>query len=125
MIATPMLLKTIAALGVTLVLSLGANAWQLYRAGAAHERERGALAVAERDGRIAVLQAGLDTNARLAAAAREDHLGLVNDLSAIVERGRTTRVVYQRAAAAAPLPVGCIPGEARVDAVNAALGAQR
>jgi cytochrome c biogenesis protein ResB len=124
MIAMPALLKVIAALAVTLVLSLGTNAWQLYRAGAAHEREQGALAVAERDARIAVLEGAASLNSRLAAAAREDHTELVNDLSTIAERGRTERVVYRRAAAAAPLRVECAPGQDRVDAVNAMLGAK-
>jgi hypothetical protein len=123
--ATPVLLKAVAALGLGLMLSLGGNSWQLYRAGAATERAKGAEAVAQRDARIAALEAAAAVNARIAAAAREDHAGLVTDLSAIVDRGRTERVVYRRAAAAAPLDPACVPGQARIDAVNAALGGKR
>jgi hypothetical protein len=121
-ITTPALLKAIAALGLALLLSIGGNAWQLYRAGAAHERERGALAVAERDAKIAGLEASALSTARIAAAARDDHAELLSDLSTIAERGRETRVVYRVAAAAAPLPPECVPGQARIDAVNSGLG---
>jgi hypothetical protein len=124
MIGTPILLKAIAALGVALLLSLGGNAWQLYRSGAANERAKGALEVAQRDGRIAVLEQAASTSDRLAAAARDDRDVILNDLSAIVDRGRQERVVYRRVAAAAPLPVSCVPGQGRMDAVNASLGAQ-
>jgi gamma-glutamyl:cysteine ligase YbdK (ATP-grasp superfamily) len=123
-ITTPALLKAIAALGVALMLSLGGNAWQLYRSGAAHERVKGALEVAQRDGRIAVLEQAASTSDRLAAAAKEHHDVILSDLSAIVERGRQERVVYRQAAAAAPLPVSCVPGQGRMDAVNASLGAR-
>jgi hypothetical protein len=122
--AAPVLLKAIAALGLALALSLGVNAWQLYRAGAAHEREKGAVKVAQLEGEIGVLEEKNATSGRLAAAAREDRVDLLNDLSAIVERGRQDRVVYRRAAAAAPLAIGCVPGQGRRDAVNASLGAQ-
>lgn len=124
MIETPVLLKAIGALGVALLLSLGGNAWQLYRAGAAHEREKGAVKAAELEGEIGELKQAAATSDRLAAAAQVDRIGLVNDLSALVERGRHERVVYVRAAAAAPLPVECVPGQGRVDAVNASLGAR-
>lgn len=125
MIATPVLLKAIAALGIALVLSLGGNAWQLYRAGAAGEREKGAVAVAQKDGEIAVLKEAARTSDRLAAAAREDHGALLNDLSTIAERGRQERVVYRVAAAAAPLDPVCVPGRERMDAVNASMGPSR
>lgn len=58
-------------------------------------------------------------------AERRDHddAELLADLTAIAERARSTRVIYREAAAAAPLPSGCGPGQARIDAVNRALGA--
>lgn len=58
----------------------------------------------------------------LARDATKDNLALIADLDGIVERGRTVRIKYLKAATAAPLPAQCAPGAARVDAVNEALG---
>lgn len=117
-------LKVVAALGLALILSLGANVWQLYRAGvaageAAGEREREVLA-----GDNALLRQREAVAAALAQQARLDGQGLLADLQSIAERGREVRVVYRAAAAAAPLAVGCAPGAGRMDAVNRGLGPQ-
>lgn len=54
-----------------------------------------------------------------------DDAGLMNELGAIAERGRTTRIIYREAAKAAPLPQQCAPGQARMDAVNQGLSGRQ
>ncbi len=70
------------------------------------------------------LTRALDQVAELAAGRNRDDAELIADLERIAERGRTTRTVYREAAAKAPLPEQCAPGQARMDAVNRGLSGQ-
>lgn len=94
-----------------LMLSVGLNVWQWRRAVTAPLRlENRALGAA------------LTTVNALAKDAARDNTALLAELDALVERGRTTRTVYRRAAAQAPLPAQCAPGADRIQAVNQGLG---
>ena len=72
--------------------------------------------------RAATLADTLKVTAGIAEQARTDSSALLQRLEAIAERGERTRTVYRATAAAQPLPANCAPGQARVDAINQALG---
>lgn len=122
MIALAGTAKVIAGLGLALALSLGANAWQLYRAGIASGEAAGAAErqqLADDNSDLRVREA---VSLTLAGQAADDNAGLVAQLDAIAERSRQVRIVYRTAATAAPLAAGCAPGVDRMDAVNQGLG---
>lgn len=124
MIPLPLTTKLLLGLGLALLLSLGANVWQLRSAWIAQGEAKG---LAERQTLQASLEAATfanKVNARLAETAQADNTELLNDLAAIAERGRETRTVIKRVNAAHPLPATCAPGVERMDAVNATLGAK-
>ncbi len=64
----------------------------------------------------------LEVTAGIARHAQTDSAELLQRLEAIAARGERTRTIYRAAAAAQPLPANCAPGQARVDAINQALG---
>lgn len=105
--------RHVVMLAVLLVLSVTGNVWQAYRALTAPLRAENKE-----------LQQVIDTVADTAKRRNKDDAGLLARLDAIAERAQRTRIEYRTAAAAAPLPEQCAPGQARVDAVNRALGAQ-
>lgn len=72
--------------------------------------------------RAATLADTLEVTARIARQAQTDSAELLQRLEAIAARGERTRTIYRTAAAAQPLPANCAPGQARVDAINQALG---
>ncbi|HGM6931315.1 TPA: hypothetical protein ACKQDF_000780 [Stenotrophomonas maltophilia] len=72
--------------------------------------------------RAATLEDTLEVTAGIARQARTDSAELLQRLEAIAARGERTRTIYRAAAAAQPLPANCAPGQARVDAINQALG---
>lgn len=114
--------KIIAGLGLALALSLGANAWQLYRTGVVSGEAAGA---AERQKLVddnSDLRVREAVSLTLAGQAADDNAGLIAQLDAIAERSRQVRIVYRNAANGAPLPDGCGPGAQRMDAVNQGLG---
>lgn len=82
-----------------------------------------ARAVAKSEARAETLEDVATVTAGIARDNLSDARELGRTLAVIVERGRTTRVVYRNAAAQAPLAANCAPGQARMDAVNA--GADR
>ncbi|MGO1000745.1 hypothetical protein [Lysobacter sp. CA196] len=99
---------------IVLALLLGSvalNVWQWKRAVTAplrtENRALGAALVAVND---------------MATQATRDSAALLAEMDALVERGRTTRVVYRRAASLTPLPAPCAPGADRIQAVNEGLG---
>ena len=114
-------MQAVAVLVICLVLSIGGNAYQLHRAGKASAEHKAAMEQAVLQGQLDAKAAAASISAELAKDALADHATLVRDLETIAERGRQTRVVYRQAASAAPLPDGCAPGAARVDAVNKTL----
>lgn len=98
---------------VLLVLLLALNVFQAYRALTwPLRRENQALARA------------LDRVNEMAERRKRDDDLLLDQLEQIAARGQRIRTVYRAAAAAQPLPEQCAPGQARADAVNAALGPQ-
>lgn len=111
-IAAPKLLLTSAVLGVLLLASAGLNVKQALDH---REYKRGEAARLKQ----AATDAALKATATIAAQRARDSRALLDDLQAIVERGRETRTVYRTVAARAPLPAQCAPGRARIDAVNA------
>lgn len=114
--------KIVAVLFLALAISIGGNVWQLWHAGVSAGRAEGENQREVLQSRVTELGRAAAVNGAIAKVARADSTALLNDLAVIAERGRTERVVYRRAAAAAPLPVNCQPGQGRMDAVNAALG---
>lgn len=105
--------RHVVMLAVLLLLSIAGNVWQAYRALTAPLRTENKE-----------LQHVIDTVSGIADKRNKDDRKLLAELDAIAERGRRTRIEYRTAAAAQPLPEQCAPGQARVDAVNRALGAQ-
>lgn len=77
---------------------------------------------AKAEGKAQGYAEALDRSNGIARAAQDDNTQLLADLEQIAERGRKTKVVYSKAAAAAPLASQCAPGQGRIDAVNQALG---
>lgn len=121
-VPAPTVLKIVAVLVLALACSFGANVWQLWHAGVSAGHAKGEDERQVLQTRNAELDRAAAVNGAIAEAARSDSTELLNDLAEIAERGRTERVVYARAAKAAPLPVECQPGQGRMDAVNASLG---
>jgi hypothetical protein len=115
-------IQLIPALIVALALSLIGNAAALYFMGRTDAKAASAVQTAKDEATIEAQRLALETSSKLVAGGREDHEALLGDLALIAERSRKTRVVYRDAAVAAPLPVDCGPGTARMDAVNAHLG---
>ncbi|MBN4984278.1 hypothetical protein JY440_13975 [Stenotrophomonas maltophilia] len=72
--------------------------------------------------RAAALEDTLKVTAGIARQAQTDSAELLQRLEAIAARGERTRTIYRAAAAAQPLPANCAPGQARVNAINQALG---
>lgn len=115
--------NAIVGLSAALLLSLAGNVWQLWNAGVKSGKQTAAADLAVVNGSLQQLRKAQEDSAALAAKSRTDHTALLAELAAIAERGREVRVVYKTIAAAAPLAPNCAPGKARIDAVNAALGA--
>lgn len=67
----------------------------------------------------ASLKATAALTGKVAEAASTQNLEVQTQLADLVERGRTTRIEYRdRLGKLPPLPLDCIPGRARQDAVN-------
>jgi hypothetical protein len=114
---------TAGVLGATLLLSLSANAWLLQRLGAAQEKAAGEITTAVQRGRAEALSERADQLAQLVSLAELDRSVLLQELIAIAERARTSRVVYRDRIASLPAPT-CAPGQERMDAVNALVGGE-
>ena len=103
--------KWVAILAGLLAMSLWLNVRQY-----GDRREAAAAA------RAAPLEDTLEVTAGIARQAQTDSAQLLQRLEGIAARGERTRTIYRAAAAAQPLPANCAPGQARVDAINQALG---
>lgn len=114
---------TAGVLGLTLMLSLSANAWLLQMLGAAKEKAAGEIATAVQRGRAEALSERADQLGRLVSLAELDQQALTNELRAIAERGREVRTVYRNTINALPV-AACAPGQERMDAVNAMVGGE-
>lgn len=124
MIALGASAKLIAGLGLALALSLGANVLQLYRAGVASGEARGESSRAELARENAGLMQAQAVNEALAGQRILERAQILGELEQIAERARPVKVLYRQAAAAAPLALGCAPGQGRMDAVNAGLAGE-
>ncbi|HFK2905073.1 TPA: hypothetical protein ACGY7R_000278 [Stenotrophomonas maltophilia] len=103
--------KWVAILAGLLSLSLWLNVRQY-----GDRREAAAAA------RAATLEDTLEVTAGIARQAQSDSGQLLQRLEAIAARGERIKTIYRAAAAAQPLPANCAPGQARIDAINQALG---
>lgn len=103
--------KWVAILGVLLLASAWLNVVQY-----------GNRRAAEAQARAEALSDTLKITAAIAGDAKADSALLLKRLEGIADRGERVRTVYRAAAAAQPLPANCAPGQARVDAINQALG---
>jgi len=103
--------KWVAVLVVLLLASAWLNVVQ-------YGNRRAAAAQA----RAETLADTLKITAAIADDAKADSAQLLKRLEGIADRGERVRTVYRAAAAAQPLPANCAPGQARVDAINQALG---
>lgn len=108
--------KVAACAIAALVLSVGLNIHQAYSRYYGKKVDT-AQAVAAGFAKAAKV------NRDIAETMTTDHKELLKDLGEIAERGRTTKIVYAKAAAAKPLAAVCAPGAARINAVNS--GADR
>lgn len=106
--------KWVAILVLLLAFSAWLNVWQY-----------GRHAAAKAEGNAAAYAQIASTNADIAKQAQQDSAGLITQLQAIADRGKQVKVIYRAAAAQAPLPDQCAPGQGRIDAVNKALGPQK
>lgn len=109
-------------LGLALGLSLATNTWQVYRAGKGASELAHQTQVCELNGQIAGLEAVVSKNEAIAGMRIADTAELMADLDEIARRGQAGRRDYRAAAAAAPLPASCYPGQGRIDAMNRHLG---
>lgn len=105
--------KWIVILVLVLILSLWLNVYQYGRGIAAYQ-----------EGRVTAMEATIDAAREIATLAKADNTALLSRLDQIAARGERNRTNYGRAAAQAPLPTGCTPGQPRIDAINQALGPQ-
>lgn len=105
--------KWVAILIVLLALSLWLNVHQY-----------GQRVAAFQEGRAVAIEASLGAAQEIARLAKSDNTKLLDRLDKIAARGERNRTTYSKAAAEAPLPTNCVPGQARVDALNKALGPQ-
>lgn len=103
--------RYVVLLLVLLLLSVAGNVWQAYRAMTRPARVENAA-----------LTRALDQITGIAERRDRDDAQLIASLQSIADRGQQVRTIYRTAAAQAPLDGKCAPGQARVDAVNAALG---
>jgi len=104
--------KWVAILALACLLLASLNVWQWKRAITAPLRAENAE-----------LTETLRRVEKIAGQRNTDDAELLGELRAIAARGQQVRTVYREAAAAAPLPADCAPGQGRIDAVNRALGA--
>lgn len=108
--------KYVAILG----LLLGGSAWLNV-----HQYVSGkvALATAPLKDRVSGLEQVQRTQAGLIADGQKRERGLLDAMDASAATARAAAATFRRASSAQPLPIQCAPGQARVDAVNRALGA--
>jgi hypothetical protein len=100
-------------LSVVLAASLYGNVWQWKRAITAPLRDQ-----------VAELEQAQETAGQLIEDGQVRERGLLEAIDTATQNARKAGRDYRAAAAARPIDPQCAPGQARVDAVNRALGAQ-
>lgn len=118
----PLTAKIILGLSVALLASLTLNGLQAKRAWVAYGEAKEAAKAAPIKAENASLKQTQAVNEALSKVAVPQNQQLLTELEQMVERGRVPRVLYRKAAQAAPLAAVCKPGQERMDAVNRGLG---
>lgn len=120
------MIRALAIVSLLLLVSLAFNVVQYGRRSAdearGEVRDALTLEIARSQGRADALAETAGRNAQLADWARLDSQTLLLDLGQLVERGRERKTVYRDRVQAMPA-LACAPGEERMDAFNAAIGA--
>ena len=118
----PFWYRPIFIVSALLGLSLIANVFGLYWLGRNTGAAKKELQVEALQTQVAGFEQAAAVNKVLADRSDKQRYAILDELVAIADRAQNTKIVYRQAAAAAPLPTGCEPGQARMDAVNAGLG---
>ena len=106
-------------LAVALAASVGANLYQLYRAGVAKAEAEHAVDKAASAARETAQAAVLDATRLLAEARAEQRDALVTDILALHRAANAQVDRYRQwVSKLPPLPANCGPGQERVDAFN-------
>jgi hypothetical protein len=113
--------KLLAGLGLALALSLGGNALQLFRAGVASGEAKNTSKLEQLQRENAGLAKAHAINETLAGQRNIERTEILGELELIAERARPVKFVYREAA---PLALGCAPGQGRMDAVNRGLAGE-
>lgn len=117
-------MRTIITLSVALLLSLAANIVAVYLIGSTSATSAAKVEQARQAGAIAALQGRADQINRVALDADRDGRQLQAELRAVDAEATRRLHSYQAFIAdLPPLPQGCGPGKARVDAINRLTGA--
>lgn len=118
----PFYYRPLFIVSVVLGLSLLANVFGLYWMGRQSGAAEKAQQVEALQGQVNGFERAAAVNSALADRSDKQRYALLDELSSIADRAQNTKIIYRAAAAAAPLPTGCEPGQARMEAVNTGLG---
>ena len=117
-------MKTLITLSIALALSLLANIVAVYLIGSTRAASTAQIEAARQAGAIAALEGRIDQVNHIALAAERDGVQLQAELRTVDTAAARRLASYQTfVAGLPPLPAGCGPGRARVDAVNRLTGA--
>lgn len=117
-------MRTVITLSIALVLSLATNIAAVYLIGSTSASSAAKVEQARQAGAIQALQGRADQINRIALEADSDGRQLQADLRAVdAEAARRLQSYQAFVAGLPPLPQGCGPGKARVDALNRLTGA--
>ncbi|GEM_PF-4202842 len=117
-------MRAIIALSIALALSLFANVVAMYLIGSISASSAAKVVQARQTGAIDALKGRADQINRVALAADRDGLKLQAELRSVDEEAARRLQNYQAfVSGLPPLPQGCGPGKARVDALNHLTGA--
>ncbi len=117
-------MRTIVTLSIALVLSLAANIVAVYLIGSTTAASAAKVEQARQAGAIAALKGRADQINRVALDADRDGRQLQAELRTVDAEATRRLQSYQAFVAnLPPLPQGCGPGKARVDAINRLTGA--
>ena len=118
----PFWYRPIFIVSALLGLSFIANVVGLYWLGRNNGAAEKELQVEALQSQVVGFEKAAAVNGALADRSDKQRYELLDELVSIADRAQQTKIIYRQAAAAAPLPFGCEPGQARMEAVNAGLG---
>lgn len=118
-------MRTIITLSIALVLSLATNIAAVYLIGSTRASSEAKVEQARQAGAIDALKGRVDQINRVALDAERDGRQLQAELRTVDSKAAQLLRGYQTFVAdLPPLPLGCGPGKARVDAINRLTGAE-